>query len=175
MNTDTTGVYAIVNMMNGRVYIGATMVSFKVRWCSHKSTLKAGVNDNPHLQCDWNKYGKKIFEFMILEYVNDSDKISEREQYWLDHHRMLVDVYNIVTNTNGCYLRKCGMARWEKLGYVVTQEIREYLNDEEEWRILTSRYGNDSYLANTLGIKVDALRMRRHRIREKIKFLFSSL
>jgi len=175
MNINTTGVYAIVNTENGRVYIGATMVSFKIRWCNHRHTLKKGVNNNPHLQYDWNKYGKNVFEFIILEYVDTPDKIARREQYWLDYHRMLIDVYNIVTNVEGSYSRKCGLDRWEKLGYILSQEIRGYLNNKEEWVILTSRYGNDKHLADTLGINVDALRMRRHRIRERIKPILSSL
>lgn len=36
------------------------------------------------LQRAWLKYGKDAFEFLILEYVNDKNKLIEREQYWID-------------------------------------------------------------------------------------------
>jgi len=70
-----------------------------------------------------------------------------------------------------CYRRIIPKKKKEALDRVLLQEIKEYL-DDEEWRILTGEYGEDKKLADALGIKVDALRKRRERIRKRVKILF---
>lgn len=59
----------------------------------------------------------------------------------------------------------------QALARMTLEKIQEYL-DEEEWIILTADYGDDPKLAETLGINVGALRMRRNRIRNRILILF---
>ena len=54
---------------------------------------------------------------------------------------------------------------------ILLQEIKDSL-DEDEWLILTSDYGDDPRLAESLGIGVGALRMRRNRIRKRVLILF---
>ena len=78
-----SGVYQIVNTVNGKIYVGSG-VCFKIRWGQHKSDLKNNKHDNSYLQNSWNKHGKDNFEFIILEVVKDKEKLIEREQHWLD-------------------------------------------------------------------------------------------
>jgi len=59
----------------------------------------------------------------------------------------------------------------EAMNNMLLQEIRDYL-DEDEWLILTGDYGEDECLAETLGVKVGTLRMRRNRIRKRVLILF---
>ena len=40
------GVYAIRNLINGKVYIGSTITSFKERWANHKRKLKNNKHGN---------------------------------------------------------------------------------------------------------------------------------
>lgn len=91
---DCTGIYAIVNILSGKVYVGSTMQSFKRRWSIHKSKLNHNRHGNSHLQRAWNKYGAKAFLWMILEIVQHAEKIIQREQYWLDEHLLFCDLYN---------------------------------------------------------------------------------
>lgn len=91
----SAGVYAITNLFNDSAYIGSTK-DFKVRWDLHRSSLRLNKHSNSHLQHSWNKYGENKFEFMVCEYVNDFELLVDREQYWLDFHRMHVGVYNII-------------------------------------------------------------------------------
>lgn len=92
---DTSGIYIIVSHESRKVYVGSTTQGFGVRWSSHRSCLRRGIHHNPHLQAAWNKYGVGDFECIVCEYVDDPDKIIEREQYWLDWHRMQAEVYNV--------------------------------------------------------------------------------
>lgn len=79
-----TGVYAIRNKLNGKLYVGSAAKSFYDRWHIHLSDLRS---DKPHhsryLQRSWGKHGEEAFEFIVLENCPPEQCI-EREQWWLD-------------------------------------------------------------------------------------------
>lgn len=77
-----TGIYEIVNTVNGKRYIGSS-VNIKTRRGQHMCRLRAGDHHCPPLQRAWNKYGEDAFSFNILEVVLDGD-IVEIEQGYLD-------------------------------------------------------------------------------------------
>lgn len=83
-NEDLKGVYCLFNKVNGKQYIGSTVVSFKDRITHHRNRLRVNGHKNTYLQRSWNKYGEDSFEFRILEIVNDSNLVLEREQFWID-------------------------------------------------------------------------------------------
>ena len=78
-----TGVYIFKNKINGKCYIGSTVMSFKKRFNHHVYHLRENKHKNSHFQNAWNKYGEDSFEFNILE-ICPKDKCLEREQYHLD-------------------------------------------------------------------------------------------
>lgn len=78
-----TGVYAIVNTVNGKQYRGSAAVSFTRRWLVHRSTLNRGKHCNKHLQSAWNLYGASKFRFLVLERTSPEDCVA-REQVWID-------------------------------------------------------------------------------------------
>lgn len=77
-----SGVYFITNRRTGRFYIGATTLAMTERWARHRSMLRAGRHHNKRLQSDWDRYGAQSFRFAVLEVVQGTDQIFEREQYW---------------------------------------------------------------------------------------------
>lgn len=78
------GIYAFLNLITGMFYIGSTKDFYK-RYHSHKSLLNNGKHDNSYFQRAWNKYGQLNFIFVILEYVEDVNKLEEIEQKWLNY------------------------------------------------------------------------------------------
>lgn len=80
----TSGVYAIVNKINDKRYIGSS-INIEVRWQQHRGDLTKGKHHSRHLQSAWNKYGADNFIFVILE-VTDATRTAllEAEQRWLD-------------------------------------------------------------------------------------------
>lgn len=90
------GIYQIRNIVNNKVYIGSA-IDVKGRWDRHKSLLNRNKHHSKHLQFAWNKYGEDNFVFEIIEKVKDSNKLIEREQYWLDKTQSYKDYngYNI--------------------------------------------------------------------------------
>ena len=83
-NQNMSGVYKILNLLNGRVYIGST-INFRKRYNHHFYFLNANKHRNQFLQNDFNKCGVENFIFEILE-ISDRNEICSREQIWLDQY-----------------------------------------------------------------------------------------
>lgn len=114
----TAGIYIIANTKSGKAYVGST-VNFEQRWYSHKSLLRRDTHDNPHLQAAWNLYGEAAFEFGILEYLDDSEKLHLAEQLWMDVYR-----------EEGKELYNFGLAaRHPMLGRKHTEEARRKISE----------------------------------------------
>jgi group I intron endonuclease len=65
------GVYNLVNLKNGKVYIGSTGKSLSLRKKQHFNNLKNGTHENPILQKSYNKHGLESFKFEIIESFNN--------------------------------------------------------------------------------------------------------
>lgn len=86
-----SGIYKIVNLANGKCYVGSA-VRFSSRKHGHFKRLREGWHHSPILQNAWRKHGEKCFEFVIVEFVDDVSLLILREQYWMDQ---LLPEYNI--------------------------------------------------------------------------------
>lgn len=78
-----SGVYLIKNKINEKIYIGST-IDFKERWNKHITG-----KGNKHLFNSFEKYGLDNFDFVILEYVDSTNKresLFEKEQKWMDFY-----------------------------------------------------------------------------------------
>jgi group I intron endonuclease len=79
----TSGVYAIVNVFNGKAYIGSA-VDIANRWRHHIDALRAGRGQR-RLQPAWDKYGESLFRFVVLDRTDASRRqLLGYEQYWID-------------------------------------------------------------------------------------------
>jgi len=78
------GVYKITNIINGKIYIGSTGVSFNTRFKKHINDLDTNKHSNRYLQNAWDKYTKNSFIFEIIEIIDNVELIIIREQYYLD-------------------------------------------------------------------------------------------
>lgn len=76
------GVYKIINLINGKIYIGSTKNMRRRLW-KHRALLRHNKHHNPHLQNSWNKYGEENFDYAIIEQCSEEHQY-EREQYYID-------------------------------------------------------------------------------------------
>jgi len=81
-----TGVYAIINVVNGKRYIGSAAKSFAKRWWCHLAQLRGGYHHSRHLQRAWDKHGEQSFRFEVVERCLAGDCLAV-EQRWLDKLR----------------------------------------------------------------------------------------
>lgn len=85
----SSGIYSITHE-SGKRYIGSA-VNLRGRLANHKSRLRLGTHDNPHLQSARNLYGEDAFVFEVLEECEPEFLVST-EQWWIN---MLRPEYNI--------------------------------------------------------------------------------
>ena len=78
-------IYAIINLQNGKKYIGST-TNFSRRKREHLNDLKKGKHHSISLQRSWNKNTEEDYKFIILEHVEDNTKLLEREQHFLNKY-----------------------------------------------------------------------------------------
>lgn len=80
---DSPGVYAILNLVTGKVYVGSSCDSVQRRVSHHLEMLRNGRHYNLHLQSSWNKHGSSSFNTGALE-ICSRDHCLLVEQKWID-------------------------------------------------------------------------------------------
>jgi len=88
-----TGIYQIVNLVNGKRYIGSA-VNLEQRKISHFNTLVMKIHKNKHFQYAYNKYGKEKFNFEIILYCS-KENLLFYEQKVIDSYNLKKELYNI--------------------------------------------------------------------------------
>jgi len=116
----SSGIYIIKNIKNGKVYIGKG-VNIHARWSKHKRLLKANKHYNIHLQRSWNKYGASKFKFFVLEYCTE-EQLNEREKHYISIYKSKGLVYNLTDGGEGM------------LGNIPTLETRMKLSVKNKGR-----------------------------------------
>ena len=83
INSKISGIYQIINNINGKVYIGHS-VNISFRWYNHMNNLLKGNHHNSKLQDDFNTYGLSAFNFNILDTLEGKSNLILKEQEYLD-------------------------------------------------------------------------------------------
>ena len=112
-----SGIYQIKNKNNGKVYIGKAK-DIPTRWKQHQEALAKNIHDNIYLQDDYNLMGEKIFEYSILETIQEQDNIDKilsiKEAEWGNRlHALEENGYNIASFGNGERVKD--QSNWEEL------------------------------------------------------------
>ena len=94
------GIYCIKNIINNKCYIGSS-VNIRRRFYEHKHKLKFNKHQSTYLQRSYNKYGKEAFKFEIVEKINDSNILIEKEQYYIDTLKPEYNLCKVAGNTLG--------------------------------------------------------------------------
>jgi len=80
-----TGIYKILNLKNGKYYVGSSNnITNRLRYYHYKD-LTMNKHFNKHLQRAWNKYGEKCFRFYIVKgmslSVTDKELLREEQKH----------------------------------------------------------------------------------------------
>ena len=112
-----SGIYQIRNLVNDKIYIGSSE-NLYIRYREHFYTLNKNIHRNGKLQKSFNKHGEQNFIFEIIEFVEDKNKLLEREQYWIDRFNVVKTGYNIQPIAG----RIC-----------ITDEVRKKMSGKTPW------------------------------------------
>ena len=115
-----TGIYQIVNQVNGKRYIGSA-VDIYGRKRVHFSELKNNKHHCYHLQHSYNKYGKENFKFETILHCSKEHLIFF-EQKHIDKYNFNKELYNIrkIANSN--------------LGTVLSEETKNKISKKAKGR-----------------------------------------
>jgi len=122
------GIYCIHNLVNDKIYVGSS-IDIKNRKTEHFKSLKGGYHRNKYLQRAYIKYGKNLFDFIVLEEVGNRDSLIKREQYWLDQTKS----YNPEIGYNICQIAGNTMGReWSEETLIKFKEAGKKRRHPEE-------------------------------------------
>jgi group I intron endonuclease len=155
VDMEKSGLYVIINRINGKRYFGSAQVSLWKRWREHKRQLSKNIHDNPHLQDAWNLYGEETIYFESM-FNCPSDQCLYFEQILLDMWwDGGVNCYNIAKDAEACMkgrkhsdeTRKklskshIGQIPWNK-GKKTTEEVKEKLRKANTGKKHTQEHKN---------------------------------
>jgi group I intron endonuclease len=106
-----TGIYEVVNITNGKRYVGSA-ADLKARLRDHLKNLRKGKHHNRHLQFAWNKYGEGSFEFKVILYCDKANL--------LFYEQRALDFYNILYNL--------APTAGSQLGWVMPEETKQNIS-----------------------------------------------
>ena len=95
-------IYKITNQLNGKCYVGKTMLTIQERWKQHLKDAKRERCNNRPLYKAINKYGENNFKIEQLEKCSDNI-VNEREQYWIEKLNSFHFGYNATTGGDGTH------------------------------------------------------------------------
>lgn len=162
-----TGIYIIININNGKFYIGSAsstsrkITGFKMRLNDHIRKLNVNNHRNPHLQNSWNKYGSNNFIFIILEFV-EPEKCKEIEQKWLNYTDATIYGYNICkTSLTNPYPRS-NKTR-EKISHALSGRTRPFSVHNSIRKKVLQYDKSGNFIKEYPGISIAARETQTHR------------
>ncbi len=132
------GIYRILNISNGKHYIGSSQ-DIEQRLKRHMNSLRKGSHINLYLQSAWNKYGEFNFVGEVVEEVKGNSNIRlAREQVYLDIGFAEKILYNIAETANypPCFE---GEAHW-LFGKHHTDEVCQKMSFSHTGKKLTEEH-----------------------------------
>lgn len=98
-NLWNSGIYAIVNNLNNKLYIGSSSNLYR-RKCNHFSRLNKKTHHCIPLQNAWNKYGEHNFSFCVLVYLEPEMLLYVEQKildiYFLNKTKILYNIAKFV-------------------------------------------------------------------------------
>lgn len=137
MRLDASGIYAIRNVTNGKIYIGSSIDIFRRR-NQHLRALRNNSHYNHYLQRAWNKSCEKNFSFEVLEYVSEENQLLEKEKIWIDKFSNIS--YNLIEvvekDLRPSLETRTKIAKALK-GKVVTEETKRKMSDANRGKTIS--------------------------------------
>jgi group I intron endonuclease len=128
-----SGIYTIINMLNGHSYIGSAVDLCK-RKSKHFRELHKKEHHSPYLQNAYNCYGADAFRFAIVEYVANKEDLIAREQNYIDILNPEYNIARIAGNTFGVKRSeetKAKMSQAQK-GRTHTEETKKQISETKK-------------------------------------------
>ena len=132
-------IYKITNQINGKVYIGKTILPIEQRLKRH--FYLAGKNVNRYLYDSINKYGKENFIIELIEEC-EYDLANEKEIYYIDFYKSNNKDfgYNMTIGGDGGRMPEESLRKMiiKKTGEKLSEETKRKISEANKGRIPTT-------------------------------------
>lgn len=155
-NTLSSGIYAIINNINNKRYIGLSK-NIERRLNTHMKQLEDGKHPNFHLQKSYNKYGKENFDFSVIEYCV-AGKLQSREIYWITYFDSIRNGYNFLYG---------GKDEYSKIVHLKKNGFPPMILVKEEYNNLDENFDSYCKIVFDIGIE-DILKLKNKTYKQKI-------
>lgn len=99
-----SGIYSIINNVNGKMYIGQSL-DVKARIRCHRYQLKKGIHGNNYLLSSYNVHGAASFSYEIIYTIEDQTItkeqilhiLNEKEQHYINKYESFDKGYNLTS------------------------------------------------------------------------------
>ena len=151
---DKSGVYCLMNKINGHAYVGSSInLASRMRNYLNNTFLKSKQNVNMPIVKALLKYDQSNFALLILEYV-EPESITVRETFYITH---VMPYYNVL---------KQG---YSSLGYIHTVETKKLLSELAKNRTHTDK--TKSLIARALTGENNPFYNKSHSIESKVRMI----
>jgi len=133
-------IYKAINIINNKVYVGQTIENLSKRRYRHEN-----VNVNYYFSKAIKKYGKKNFEWKILEKCNSKEEMDEMEFHYIKQYNSFgKEGYNLTYGGEGSQGRKLSEETKRKiakkaLGRPVSIETRKKISNANAGKTLSAK------------------------------------
>ena len=136
--TKVSGIYKIINKINGKYYVGSSINIYK-RWKEHIKDLNNNRHHSIYLQRSWNKNGSENFKFIIETLKQPKDLLITEQQY-LDIAKLEYDkTYNACWNATSIML---GRKHTEETKLKISKsQIGKVVSNDTKRKISKSKIG----------------------------------
>lgn len=136
--------YRIVNLLNGKCYVGQTIFSLSHRWNAHKSAARQGSKWRFHQAI--RKYGPDVWEPRVIMESDDLDLIKRNEAIIIIEEKLIEHGYN--SKPGGCggdIVKKENREKWlsnlsESLSGKNNPRYNHDFNEETALRMMLDFY-----------------------------------
>lgn len=124
------GVYAVRNLADDGVYIGAA-ADIGARWDRHRAALERSCHPNDALQCAWLRLGAQAFELSVLERVSRSEDLAQAARRWIDRYNGdgIYRVYNAHSQTIRRPRTPLSLDQAARRLHLSVRELQEWVRD----------------------------------------------
>lgn len=130
-----SGIYRILNKINGNCYIGSSL-NVEKRYKHHLSTLRHNSSRCSILQKAFNKYGEDNFEFQVILCCKPEYRLYYEQQLI----RELNSQYNVFTNVSDSPLRQFTFTEQSKLKMSIAHKGKK-LSEQHKHNISLANKG----------------------------------
>lgn len=127
-------IYKITNLVNGKVYVGQTIMSIEDRWRVHRSKS----SDCPLIHRAIQKYGKENFTVEQIDVACDRDELDQKEIYWIHYYDCLAPKgYNLQTGGSHCLFSEETRRKMSERakGKIVSEETKRKISKTLKGRV----------------------------------------